>query len=434
MMKRIYLLALVLLLTVVGVAYNRAQEPQPAASAPSSNAPSSSPGAFVEMAPSATSAGESSLGSSSSSRRRGASESGVNVQRSVSRSRSEPFDSANVDNESDIITKVYKLTYAKAAEIQQLYERIFPECQAVVDVRTNSIVFSGPASEAKKLDAILAQLDTAPAGRYANSTRFLNADFGQGLSDIAFRVIAVEACLITADKKEFSLELRFPGWKELNMDEILPESVTANNIRCDRIMKKSTDGKEYETMMMQIQGESQGGDFLNEIVKTLKEKTETDVLIESVNVTHKDSSQLPPLTLNLDIANQIPNNVRSVVGEFLGSSFQPVGCWIGQAACPGLCRTTLGPWQLEMDIKAGNEGYDVLLSLILRYPNNDDLLLDNTINIKIGRPIVVGYTRESDETFIPGALIVIPSNDLFEKTDAAVQPANPQQNLQPMKR
>jgi len=435
MMKRFYLLALVLLLTVLGVAYNRAQEPQPAASAPSSqNAPSSSPGALVEMAPAAASASESSLGSSSSSRRRGAPESNVNVQRSVSRSRSEPFDSSNVNNETDVVTKVYRLAYSKATAIQPIIQKITPECIVSVDERTNSIVFSGPESEAEKLDAILAQLDTAPAGRYADATRVLSSEISQESSNIAFRVVAVEACLVTAEKKRFSLELRFPEWKELDMDAILPESVTAKTIRYEKVMKKSEiDGKEYESAMMLIDGESSAGDFPTQIVKTLKEKTGLDVSVQSVNISSKDSAQLPPLTLNYDVSGQIPSDVKSVVGEFLGGAFQTVGCWIGQSASPGQCRTTLGPWQLEMEIKAGNEGYDALLSLILRYPNNDDLLLDNTINIKIGRPIVVGYTREDDGAYVPGALIVIPTNDLFEKTGAAVQPANLQQNVQQMK-
>ena len=41
----------------------------------------------------------------------------------------------------------------------------------------------------------------------------------------------------------------------------------------------------------------------------------------------------------------------------------------------------------------------------------DEIILHNSVNGKYGKPIIIGYSREVDGKYIPGALVIIPERD-----------------------
>jgi hypothetical protein len=95
---------------------------------------------------------------------------------------------------------------------------------------------------------------------------------------------------------------------------------------------------------------------------------------------------------------------------------QVIGYWFGNTAVPGQCMAPIGPWDLEIQSERVPDS-DFLLNISMR--EKDRIILRNTINAKIDRPIIVGYTRREEHAMIPGALIIIPQQDFM--SDASVQ-------------
>ena len=93
-----------------------------------------------------------------------------------------------------------------------------------------------------------------------------------------------------------------------------------------------------------------------------------------------------------------------------------IGYWFGNTAVPGHCRAPIGPWDLDVESERVPDS-DFLLNISMR--EDDRIILQNTINAKIDRPIIVGYTRREEHAMTPGALIIIPQYDFM--SDASVQ-------------
>ncbi len=103
------------------------------------------------------------------------------------------------------------------------------------------------------------------------------------------------------------------------------------------------------------------------------------------------------------------------------NQYSVIGYWFGNVAVPGDCQAPIGPWHLEMNVENVPDG-DFLFDVALN--EEEEWILQNTVIGKIGQPIIIGYTREVEDTYIPGALLVIPQSDFINHANinSAPQP------------
>jgi hypothetical protein len=117
---------------------------------------------------------------------------------------------------------------------------------------------------------------------------------------------------------------------------------------------------------------------------------------------------------------QLPEQMQTHVRKFLGDDIRTVGYWFGNSSSvPGAVQAPIGPWTLKLQLNAAS---DRTLELTVdvevpgqRHPLNrrlghqrNDKILANSIRAKMGKPIIIGYNRESYGTRKMGAMVIVP--------------------------
>ncbi len=159
--------------------------------------------------------------------------------------------------------------------------------------------------------------------------------------------------------------------------------------------------------------------------------------------------------------------VKKALNNLLGENLLVRGYWFGNSSLPGECSAPIGEWKLELNafepepsqipgegmsmgmggmgmggmgmgmsgMMGGMSGMGGMGGGMMGAPGTgenanrprnpefkmeihlmagDTPILSNTVNARIGRPVIVGYSRKIGDNFIPGALVVIPETDFLE--------------------
>jgi len=113
------------------------------------------------------------------------------------------------------------------------------------------------------------------------------------------------------------------------------------------------------------------------------------------------------------------------IRKFLGDKMRTVGYWFGNSSVPGEIEAPIGPWilnlrldtesdhmlELNVDVEVRRETHR--FDSRLGRERNDEIL-SNTIRAKIGKPIIIGYNRESYGTRKMGAMVIFPEVDMIQ--------------------
>jgi hypothetical protein len=107
----------------------------------------------------------------------------------------------------------------------------------------------------------------------------------------------------------------------------------------------------------------------------------------------------------------LPGQLQEHIRKFLGAEVQAVGYWFGGLSVPGNVEAPIGLWKIEMKTQS-EQGAD--LTLEVRVSRESHLrfvpgiqLLSNTIQAKVGRPVIIGYNRDSYGTRVMGAMVIL---------------------------
>ena len=139
-------------------------------------------------------------------------------------------------------------------------------------------------------------------------------------------------------------------------------------------------------------------------------------------------------TFTRDIAaaqyTQLPEQIQKHIIKFLGQDIQTVGYWFGSSSVPGNIEAPIGPWMLDLSLKLESDNMlelrvdvEVPREMLYRFDrqlgrerNNE--ILSNTMNVTIGKPIIVGYNRESYGTQKMGAMVILLESDMVQLSDS----------------
>jgi len=109
--------------------------------------------------------------------------------------------------------------------------------------------------------------------------------------------------------------------------------------------------------------------------------------------------------------SQLPESLQQHIHKFLGEEVQTVGYWFGNASFPGGVTAPIGPWSLELKTEPAR-GTGFRAEIQVSQPPEliadvSRVVLSNSLEDKIGKPIIIGYNRESYGTRTMGALVII---------------------------
>jgi hypothetical protein len=132
-------------------------------------------------------------------------------------------------------------------------------------------------------------------------------------------------------------------------------------------------------------------------------------------------------TRNIGAAHysQLPAQMQKHIQKFLGEEIETVGYWFGSSSVPGQIEAPIGPWMLHLEINPESDRA-LELRVEVRVPEEmshfdrqlgrerSDEILSNTIQARVGKPIIVGYNRPSYGTRKMGAMVILPEADTIQ--------------------
>jgi len=122
---------------------------------------------------------------------------------------------------------------------------------------------------------------------------------------------------------------------------------------------------------------------------------------------------------------QLPDQMQKHIRKFLGDNIRTAGYWFGNSSVPGEVEVPIGPWtltlrldiesdrMLELNVEVEEPGEMHRFDSRLGRERKDEIL-SNTIRAKIGKPIIIGYNRESYGTRKMGAMVILPEVDMIQ--------------------
>jgi len=158
----------------------------------------------------------------------------------------------------------------------------------------------------------------------------------------------------------------------------------------------------------------QGRAVSQEVIKRVVEKIPGSQVKELEWNDETFSSTVPAAQVN-----RLPPQLQEHLRKFLGEEIRTVGYWFGSLSSPGEVKAPIGPWMLEL--RAGSErrpdqAGDLALEIEVNRESHISFvpsarILSNSVQGKIGKPIIVGYNRDSYGTRTMGAVVILPEAD-----------------------
>jgi hypothetical protein len=297
-----------------------------------------------------------------------------------------------------VVTKLVSLEYYPANELRGLLlDLIRGEGIVVADARSNQLIITGQQERVNKLEEIIARLDV-PDQAMQQQAQYLTC-----------RVYMFELPAKDQSLKPFSLVLERSS--EFLSAEVMAAARDAS-VQVDTLLQREEDNVRQLIL--------EGRAISNEGVQQMLTKIPSQVK------QLKWDDETFAATIPAASVSRLPSSLQDHIREFLGDKVQTVGYWFGNLSVPGDLNTPIGPWQLDMKAQSG-QGTDLVLEVRVTRESpipfvNETQLLSNTIQGKAGRPIIIGYNRQSYGTRVMGAMVVLLEADT---TPAAADEAKP---------
>ncbi|MFB3787712.1 MAG: hypothetical protein ACE15F_15230 [bacterium] len=279
----------------------------------------------------------------------------------------------------------------------------------------NKIVAIGSKDDLHRVQQVLNQIGAS-----------MGEPVGSALpANIAYQVYIVEVPSQREEMFSFYMTLRYislanplTGFDEFDFDGMIVEQFSSHETDSTLV-----DGKSQANMEININGKTRSEKLLEELVAFIQKKVKSQVSVTGMRI-EKDESALDPSQSGYgryrsrtgqkesqsaelapaQVIVNLPEGIQKNLAQLLGPDTQTVGYWFGNSALPGKCQTSIGNWNLSLvTIESGPS--DFLLELKL---TGEGVEIENTVNAKIGQPVLVGYNRNMRGMLLPGALVIIP--------------------------
>jgi len=340
-----------------------------------------------------------SVGSTSTASRRGrtvqvsGSSSGVRG-RAVSRARS---------SSGEMVTQIFLLKYYPAAELGILIENIFSIDGEKIhaDRSANQLILQATKEQMADIEDLIRELDVAATKLESN----------QMLENLVYRVFMFEIPSKNQEMKSFSMIIRMPSDK--------PSSTVLEN------------AAEVEIQISDFQIIDEKNDEVDILIQG-KAPSKKSIDHISAGISNYQIRELrwdddETFTRNIEAAHysRLPAQMQKHIQKFLGEDIITVGYWFGSSSVPGEVEAPIGPWKLRLELRPESD-CTLELRVEVEAPEErsdfdrqlgreqSDEILSNTIQAKIGKPIIIGYNRQSYGTRKMGAMVILPEVDTIE--------------------
>ena len=299
------------------------------------------------------------------------------------------------------VVKIFQLRHTMVEELARLIESVF-SIEVYQDHRMNRLIVNATQEQMESIESLIAATDVeAP-----------EASTSPDIQNLVYRIYMLEIPSGDQDMKPFSIILKTTA--DLSSTELL-DAVMYNDLHISEVLQSSGEG-ERETEFL-IQGRAASDNSIKNMVGSIPNSRIKQFIWDDAE-TFTNKMEAAQYT-------QLPEQMQKHIAKFLGDEIQTVGYWFGNLSVPGKVQAPIGPWTLTLQLDTESDRMlelDVNVEMpgemnrfdrrIGRERNNE--VLSNTIRAKIGKPVIIGYNRESYGTRKMGAMVIIPEVDTIQ--------------------
>ncbi len=309
-------------------------------------------------------------------------------------------------SESELVTEIVTTEHFPVEELRQLILNIFRIRNIYSDRRSNRLIIQTRKEQMNDILALIKKLDVADSDLART----------QAIQNVVHRIYMLEIPSKDVDMKPFSMILQTSP--QFSSTELL-NAAKDKNLRISGFHLSDERHREQQNDIL-IQGKAASNESIKQMVDSIPESRIKELKWDDYE------------TFTNDIAaaqyTQLPEQIQKHIRKFLGEDIQTVGYWFGSSSVPGEIEAPIGPWTLNLSL--GPESDRTLeLRVDVKVPremsrfdrrlgrDRDNEILSNTMKAKIGKPIIVGYNRESYGTRKMGAMVILLEADTVQLSD-----------------
>jgi type II secretory pathway component GspD/PulD (secretin) len=292
---------------------------------------------------------------------------------------------AQVQDRVDAQVRVINLKYYAANEMSNVLQALLSqdeEIQVIVDENANRLILRAPERQMAQLVALIEQLDVQTA----------SAPESQSL---LCRVYMVELLPGQSDPKPFRVVLRATS-SDVSVP-VLRKAAEGKKFVIDRFKDEEPDSDVAHSIHIQGRAASV------EVIMQVLEKVSPSGIVE-MELDEKTSDLVVPAAQ----ISQLSEQLRQHIQKLLGADVQTVGYWFGGMSSPGEIRAPIGPWSIELKVKPTQTAALAIEVRVTEWRNDSNWsILENSIQGKAGKPIIIGYNRELNGSRTMGAMVIL---------------------------
>jgi len=299
-----------------------------------------------------------------------------------------PSVSQPASSQSEMEVKIFRLQYHPVHELADIIEDVTrgEEVTVTAAESTNSLVVRAPQARMEELSRLIAALDIT-------DVRAAQAE------NLMYRVYMLEVPSKDQNLKAFSLILERPS-QVLSTD--LLDSFKGADLQIGTFVQ-SNEWSQNDKWQVVIQGRAASNDALKQLIAKIPDSQVKELKWD-------DETFAGGITAAQ--VSRMPAPLQEYVRKFLGDEVQTVGYWFGGLSVPGDIKAPIGLWTLELKAEPAQKAD---LSLEIRLNQDAPVpfipstaILSNSVQGKIGKPIIIGYNRQAYGMRKMGALVVLP--------------------------
>lgn len=287
--------------------------------------------------------------------------------------------SAQVEMRTVIVATKYYPVGDLAGLVTNLAE---DEIRVITDERSRRLILTGEPERIAHVLDVIKQLDVPSPDEPQNQS-------------MTCRVFMFELPTRNQNLKPFSLLLEQSS--QTPSSKVLSAAMNVN-VQISTLIQREEDDKPD----LIIEGRAASNDDLNQVLAMIPDSRVKALKWDDEMFT----ADLPAAQIS-----RLPGQLQEHVHKFLGDEVQTVGYWFGNLSVPGDLNAPIGPWRLQMKTQSG-QGDNLVLEVRVTRESpipfvNETQLFSNTLEGKAGRPVIVGYNRDSYGARVMGAMVVL---------------------------
>jgi hypothetical protein len=286
------------------------------------------------------------------------------------------------------VTKIYEMRYYDCLELADLIRNVTSEHNAnviVADERSNRLIVTAPPEQMRVIERLIQQLDT-------------QAVRGSQVQSLMYRLYMLELPSKGQNLKPFSILLERSS--QLPAVQVL-DAARDGELQIATFLQ-SNEWIGNDKWGLAIQGRATSNEAIKQLLTRIPDSQVKEMKWDDETFT----SAVPAAQVS-----RLPGQLQEHVRKLLGDEVQTVGYWFGSLSVPGQTKAPIGPWMMEMKTETG-QGAELVLEVRVSRESPisfvpETQLLSNTVQAKAGRPVIVGYNRNSYGTRVMGAMVIL---------------------------